>query len=193
MKKILRSFSAVVVIAAVVLVAKSANSEQTLGALAPSIVPSGSSGSSTLGTTLGLLPLATTGAIIYFVVIKKDDKAAPPGTTPPVEDAGGGYVMSEQEAEKWVELYLRDHSEQLTADIARGYGPALNDLSAILRIQPEHRALFGATLQANASELLPFANKNSLTGKRAAHFFERMGDLLRADGALKHDLAAHHG
>lgn len=193
MKKILRSFSAVVVIAAGVLISKSANSEQALGALGPSVGSSGASGSTTIGTTIGLLPLATTGAVIYFVVIKKDDKAAPPGTPPAVEDAGGGYVMSEQEAQKWVELYLRDHSEQLTADIARGYGPALTDLSVILKIKAEHRALFGATLQANASELLPFANKNALTGKRAAQFFERMGDLLRADAALKHDLAAHRG
>lgn len=187
MKRILRSVFVVVAVAAVVLVSKPARSEEVIGGIFPT---SAGSGLTTIGTTIGLLPLATTGAVVYFVVIKKDDKA-PGNQNNTVADAGGGYVMSEDEAEKWVEIYLRDHSEQLTADIARGYGPALTDLSVILKIKAEHRQLFGATLQASASELLPFANKNALTKKRAAHFFERMGELLQADLALSQDLAAH--
>lgn len=185
--KLLRSLVVVAVVTSLALVARSANSEEAAGALGPSVASSGGSGTTTLGTTIGLLPLATTGAIVYFVVIKKDDKGTNPNA--PVEDAGGGYVMNETDAEKWVEMYVRDHSEQLTADIARGYGPTLTDLSVMLRIKAEHRQLFGAKLQANASELVPLTNKNSLTQKRAAQFFERMGDILRTDAALKSDLA----
>lgn len=191
MNKILRSSGIVVVVATSVLVARPAFSdENTLGAVFPSLATSGYSGSLSLATTAGLLPLATTGAVIYFVVVKKDDKGG--GTTPQTTeaDAGGGYVMNEAEAEKWAELYVRDNNEQLITDISRGYGPTLDDLASRLQINAQHRALFGATLQANASELLPYANKNTLNGKRAAAFFTRMGQLLRNDGALKADLAS---
>lgn len=190
--KLLRSLVVVAVVTSVALVSRPAFSDENTAGLAssPLFAGSGTTGI-TLATTVGLLPFATTGAVIYFVVVKKDDKG---GTTPTGEaDAGGGYVMQEEEAEKWVELYLRDHSEQLVTDLSRGEGPTLTDLSLILRIQPENRALFGATLQANASELVPYVNKNTLTRKRAAKFFERMGELLRAEAGLSRDLAKLRG
>ncbi|MFL5319721.1 MAG: DUF3015 family protein, partial [Myxococcaceae bacterium] len=149
-----------------------------------------SSGSSSF-TTAALLPLATTGASIYFLVVKKDDKGTKPNTSTP--DAGGGYVMNEAEAERWAELFIRDHSEQLAEDIANGHGPVLNDLATVLRIPASHQAKLGVVLQRDASELLPLVQRNTLNGKKAGQFFTRMGQLMRNDAELNADVAALRG
>lgn len=188
MKTLVRSLAVVAVITTFVLAIRPAHSENAAGAFGPSVAGSGTTVSLTLWSSALILPLATTGALVYFLVIKKDPKALDPNA-PSTPDAGGGYVMSEEEAEKWAELYLRDQSEQLTTDIARGYGPALADLSQALQIKPEHRVQFGAQLQANAAKLLPYTNKSSLTKKRAGQFFTEMGDILRTDALIAKDLA----
>lgn len=116
------------------------------------------------------------GALIYFLVIKKKPAEEEPAKT--------------EETTKAAFLYLRENHLQLTADLARGEGPVLEELASAAHIRIENKAAFSAAMQSNAAELIELSNPETLDEARATRFVERYLEILRAEPALAQDLAS---
>jgi hypothetical protein len=151
----------------------------------------GSTGDSSRGTTddpriqnstialAGSALLVTTGVGVGLILFLALRKPAAPEPSKLSDDA------------KQAQLWLRANKRQLTADLALGAGPTLDDLAAAAQIRTVNRSRFCAMLREHRAEILaPLGHAEDVSLETTVQVMSRVGALTIADPVLKADADA---
>ncbi len=89
--------------------------------------------------------------------------------------------------------YLRENETQLRIDLARGFGPTIDDVAAAYLLEPPRRAAFGAALRHRRAELIDVLDDRTVgDAQRVRAFLRRVGEVMREDDRLAADFDRWH-